>query len=371
MAHHKTFKETIREFLPLGYIRWKAKKHNFATGFKASGINSDDKIEFQESKYKNVVSVQGFNYSGSGAVIDMLREYPKFEVLGYVDDPEDSGGFTPKSMQYYEVDFIRLAGGLFEIEKYLDSDNHFLNDALLNRTANCFRASPLYLFNPEVRDLMYRFFAQIIDLSSENLPFVYYNPWVVGINEIPDIYYMKKMSKNEYYELARNFLTAVFNSFHQKGKDFLAADQLLADFEYKIDRNLEYIPNLKTILVPRDPRDTYAWALYKKQPHMEHTNVERFIKWYKHMYVNVEPWKEKEGFLITRYENLVLDYDAQEKRINDYLGLNLEDHKLRQQYFRPEFSKRFVGIYKDLKGHDEDLAIITEQLHDYCNPLID
>lgn len=371
MAHKKTFKNIVKECMPVSMARWYMKKRSFATGFKNSAYTNGGIIEPQSPKYKSVVSVQGFNYSGSGAVIDLLREYPKFTVLGYVDTAEDSGGYTPKSMQLSEIDFIRLAGGLFEIEKFLDCDNHFLNDALLNRTVQCFGSSSLYRYSDEVRDLMYRFFSQITSLRTENLEMVYNNAYTVGLNETPDIYYLKKMTKESYYELCRNFLTAVFNTFHQEGKEYLAADQLLADHEYKYARNKEYIPNIKTILVPRDPRDTYTWAVIRKQPHMEHSSVERFISWYKHMYVNVEPSKEKEGCLITRYENLVLDYDAQEKRINDYLELSPEEHKLRQQYFRPEFSKRFVGIYKDLEGHDRDLAIIKDQLSDYCNPLID
>lgn len=371
MAHKKTFKNIVKDYLPVSVAREYLKRRSFAEGFRNWEKTGNDVILPQTSKYNKVVSVQGFNYSGSGAVIDFLREYPRFTVLGYVDTPEDSGGYTPKSLQLSEIDFIRLAGGLFEIEHYIDCDNLFFRDALLNRTTKCFGSSSLYKYSDEVRELMYRFFSQMTELRTENLKFAYNNAYLIGLNEIPDIYYMRNMTRKEYHKLCCNFLTAVFNTFYQEGKDFLAADQLLADNVYDNARNLEYIPNLKTILVPRDPRDTYTWAIIRNQPHMEHSTVERFIKWYKHMYVNVKPWEEKEGCLITRYENLVLDYEKQEKRINEYLGLTPEDHELRQQYFRPEFSKRFVGIYKDLQGHEKDFEMIKSELGDYCNSLID
>ena len=367
----KTLKSRIKDYLPVSVARWYLKKRSFATGFKATGYDDSCTIKPQDSKYKNIISIQGFNYSGSGAVLDMLREYPVISVLGYLDTEVHKGDKATKGMKLSEIDIIRLSGGLFEIEKYLDSDNHFFNDALLNRTVKCFESSSLYRYSEEIRDLLYRFFANITSLRIENLDQPYYNGYLVGLNEIPDIYFLKKMSKDEYYELCKNLLTSIFNAFYQNGKEYLAADQLLSDHEYNYTRNKSYIPNLKTILVPRDPRDTYAWAVKKNLPQMEHNTVERFITWFKNMYVNVNPTEEKVGCQIVRYENLVLDYDNQEKKINTYLELESADHQLRQQIFNPAFSKRFVGIYKNMKGYERDFDIIREELSLYCNPLID
>lgn len=371
MAFKKTIRNYIEGFLPLRYYQYRRKKTNFAKRFYETGYSNNCIIEHQSPKFKNVVSVQGFNYSGSGAVVDMLREYPKFTVLGYVDDPEDGGGFTPKCMQMSEIDFIRLAGGLFEVEKFLDSNNFFLNDALLNRMARCFESSSLYRYNPQIQDLMYRFFAKLVGLKSTNLPFSYYNPYLVGLNEINDIYYLKKIKKEDYQEIASDFLCAVFNTFYQEGKEYLVADQLLADGDYDYNRYVQYIPNVKVILVTRDPRDTYAWAIMRNLPQMEHSSVENFIQWYKYMYGSVNPSFEMDGCLILRYEDLVLDYDVQEKRINEYLGINNSDHILRYKYFRPDFSKKFVGIYKNMSDLNKDYDRIKLELFEYCNPIID
>ena len=38
---------------------------------------------------------------------------------------------------------------------------------------------------------------------------------------------------------------------------------------------------------------------------------------------------------------------------------------------RPEFSKRFVGIFKNLEGHEKELGFIEKELVDYCNPILD
>lgn len=357
--------------MPLSLAQRYMARNSFATKFKQTGYDENCEFPHEKSKFKTIVSVQGFGYSGSGALIDFLREYPKFTVLGYVDTDEDGGGFTPKTMQLSEIDFIRLAGGLFEIEKFLDSNNIFLNDALLNRTAKVFGSSSLYQYNPNVKDLMNRFFAKIVSLRLENLSQPYYNTYTVGLNETPDIYFLKKMSRKEYIEICRDFLSLVFNEFYQQGKEYMAADQLLCDFDFDVERNLEYIPNLRMFLVTRDPRDTYAWAIKRNIEWMEHRSVETFIKWYQQMYAKVDYSSSHPNCMIVRYEDFVLDYNTQETHINEYLALGNEDHKLRQQYFRPEFSKRYVGIYKSMPELEDDISIIREQLSEYCNPLID
>ena len=75
--------------------------------------------------------------------------------------------------------------------------------------------------------------------------------------------------------------------------------------------------------------------------------------------------------MVIRYEDLIFKYDILEKKINDYLGVSCEDHKLRQQYFRPDYSKRYVGIYKEMPEREKEFEIIRNVLPDYCNSLID
>lgn len=369
--NNMNIRHIIKQLMPLSLAQRYMARNSFATKFKQTGYNENCDFPRERSKFKTIISIQGFGYSGSGALVDFLREYPNISVLGYVDKADEGGGLTPKSMQVSEIDFVRLSGGLFEIEKYLDSSNIFFNDALLNRTAKLFGNSSLYLNNAKIRDLMYRFFAHVAYLRLENLGYSYYNTYTVGLNETQDIYFLKKMSRNEYQDLCRNFLSSVFNEFYQSGKDFLAADQLLSDMEFNMERNLEYIPNLKMVIVTRDPRDTYCWAIKRNIEWMEHSSPQRFVEWYKHLYANVNSLQADNRCLVLKYEDLVLDYDKQEKRINEYLGTCSEDHKLRQQFFNPDVSKRFVGIYKEFKDYEKDFAYIRNELSNYCNTIID
>ena len=360
----------IKQIMPLSLAQRYMAKNNFATKFKQTGYDENCEFPEEESKFKTIVSVQGFGYSGSGALIDFFREYPKFTVLGYVDVKGEGGGYTPKSMQLSEIDFIRLSGGLFEIEKFLGSRNNFFNDALLNRTVQLFGSSSLYS-NSKIRDLMFRFFAKIAYLRLENLSQPYYNSYTVGLNETPDLYFLKQLPREEYVQLCRRFLNSVFNVFYSQDKEILVGDQLLSDGDFDICRNKEYIPNLKMIMVTRDPRDTYAWAIKRNIEWMGHQSVETFIEWYKNVYSSVNPSNNTLDCLVIRYEDLLFDYDNQEQIINNYLGIAPKEHKLRQKYFRPDYSKRYAGIYKEMPERDDEFALIRKALPDYCNSLID
>lgn len=365
-----SFKSVIKQYLPVKLAQSYLNKRSFATGLKSSGYTDNNcSLKEEEPKFKNIVSVQGFGYSGSGALVDFFREFSDFQVLGYVDNVKD-GGYAPKDQKLSEIDIIRLAGGLFEIERFLDSTNVFHNNALLNRTAKAFGSSSLYRYSPAVRDLMYKFFASITCLRMENLSQSYYNGYLPSVGEIQDLYYLKAMKREDYVTLCRNFLTSLFNVFYTEGKDYLAIDQLLAE-EFDVKRNMEYIPNLKMVAVARDPRDTYIWAIQHDVEWIEHKTVDRFITWYKLMYADVNPKYPEEGYLLLRYEDVVLDYDNQERRILEYLDVNKDSHVLRKEYFRPEFSKRFVGLFKNVEGYEEDISKIKTVLADYCNPILD
>ena len=80
----------IRWLIPYGivssYKEMKYKRrHNFIELFKQY-VDSKQKCEFiEENPYESIVSVQGFGYSGSGAIVDLLREYNNTLVIGFVD----------------------------------------------------------------------------------------------------------------------------------------------------------------------------------------------------------------------------------------------------------------------------------------------
>lgn len=358
-------KDIARRILPYGYISQRYNARNFE--LERLIQESDDVIDLsisELSKFKTIVSVQGFGYSGSGAVVDLLREYSNCQVIGYVSV---EGSKTSKKASMAEVDIIRLSGGLFEIENYIDSTNAFHNNALINRTIKLFASSPLSRI-PEIQKLYVSFLKTIIDFSIPNLSKPYYNGYLYNPGDQSSIYFLKQMTKEQFRIICGNFLNHIFNYFHSQGCDYFVADQLYSDGIFDMHRNQSYTHNLKVIFIPRDPRDLYAWTNYKKVEWIPQ-KLEAFIKWYKIMYRNLHDCKS--DALIIQYEGMCLDYENECKKVVKFLGLDERMHTSKCQCFNPDSSKRFVNLWKTSNMPTKDFDQIKSELSEYCTSLID
>lgn len=359
-------KKIAQNLLPYGYI---AKRYNNISKVESllNEFSESDFIDLSipvESRFKSIVSVQGFGYSGSGTVVDFLREFSNCQVIGYVSI---EGSRAPRNHSMAEVDFLRLAGGLFEIEKYMESNNLFHDDALIHRTMSLFGSS--YLFGiPEIRLCFLSFLKAIIDFSLPDLSHAYYNSYLTAPRTKTSIYFLRKMPISDYRLLCQNFLNSIFNKFSLDNIDFFVGDQLFSDFEFDMERNLGYIPNLKCILVPRDPRDLYAWTNYKKVEWIPQ-ELNSFIKWYKKTYSNL--YTHAKESLIVKYESICLDYAKEYKRIVDYLGLDESLHIKKQECFNPEASSKFVNIWKKSEVPHSEFDVLKTELEEYCCSLVD
>lgn len=323
--------------------------------FVAKGVN----IEFNNiCKYKTIISVQGFGYSGSGAVVDLLREYPCCQVFGGVDR---EGSITDRSMVFEEVDFARLYGGLFDIEHYIDSNNVFQNNGVLNNFARLVGNSKIYKCSDEIKNYFLKFFDSLVDFNIK-MSWQAYNPHLNFNFHNPNIFYLKNYTVSEYRQLCRSLIYSLFNSLHSKGKKCLVLDQFFSDVEFNIEKNKEYIPNLKTIVVYRDPRDVYTFAKKNNVEWIAHDNVENYVRWNKIFYKCFS--LTDNNYLAIRFEDLVNEYDKTVSKIQDYLGIH--DHIYAKQNFDPAISKQNVGIWKTSDIDNDDYEVIKENFPNYC-----
>lgn len=68
---------------------------------------------------------------------------------------------------------------------------------------------------------------------------------------------------------------------------------------------------------------------------------------------------------IFRFEDLVLDYDNTIPKVIEFLGLKKENHVAPKTQFRPEYSKKNIGLYKN--HYDQDsIKYIDEHLKEFC-----
>lgn len=354
------FKKIIFDLLPFGLIRnIQAKRYPN----KSILINYQNLPDISDccSKFKHVVSVQGTGFSGSGAIVDLLREYSCCLTLGSVDK---EGSKTVGPMTNGEIDFLRHSGGLFEIEHYLDDNNLFTKDALIKRFEKMVNSNAFFKHN-QIKILTCQFYNQLIALEIDTKGHSDYNSHLLNpLYPNTNIKVMRFFSLSKYRDLCRRYVTSVFNVFGRDGIDYLVLDQLCGDFNYDNDRNLQYIPNLKTIFVFRDPRDTYTYAVSKDIPWIPHDTVDKYILWYK---MNLRKLDfASEDYLIIRFEDLVLNYDKNVKIVEEYLELTEKKHTKKKENFAPSESIRNISIWKTLEGHQCELDKIKEKLPEFC-----
>lgn len=362
-----SIRSIIRDLFPYRFMieRYKGQYAAMDNYIMPKDTNGVDLKKDTPSKFKNIISIQGFGYSGSGTIVDYLREYSNCRVLGYVSK---EGSKASRKEALSEIDILRLAGGLFEVEKYLDSKNVFINDALLHRMRRNFTSSSLFRTIPEIQPYFVSFFNSMVEYSMDNMSQTYYNSFLTYPCENRSIYFLKQMPLGVYREMSRNFLNNVLNHFHDDNTDYLVVDQMFSDFEFDMVKNQEYLPGLKIVFVIRDPRDLYAWANYNKVEWIPQ-DLDGFLRWYKIM---LEPLDlQTPNALVLRYEEICLDFDKQEKRIIDYLNLDAQKHILPRSSFDPDTSKRFVSIWKHSFMPKDHFDIIKKDLGIYCCEMVD
>ncbi len=310
--------------------------------------------------YKSIVSIEGLGYSGSGAIIDYLSEIDSCFVL------RNANKKIKNRVSHFELDFLRLAGGLFEFEHYLSSNNIFQNDAMVNRLVSYLNHFPLFLYDKRIQYLFFEFLDNIIDLSIIDTHGVSPNFHLICDGKKTSMFFLRSMSVEEYRTLCRNFLSQFFNYINDESKDILVMDQLLCDQEFDMGKYKEYLPDCKTIMVYRDPRDVYAFAVQQNVEWIAHKDVNTFVKWFEIMTKKFD--LKSNDYLVVQFEKFVTDYSNESKRVLAYLGIDECHHseEFKRHYFNPDISIKNVGIWKNSSMSQGDFEMISRRLGDYC-----
>lgn len=361
----RKIRKIIRDILPYGFVKAVKEKNCPATFWELyrQYVESGKHCEFKEkSSFKQMISVQGFGFSGASAVIDLLREYDKTIVFGFIGYDNTKAQKNKFSM---EVDFLRLAGGLLEFEKYIESHNFFQNDALIQRFMMMAQKVPFFWEISDARELFFEFFKRISFTLRGDMTTWCFNRHLPQADEKHrQLFFLREMTVHEYRKLCREFINSLFSLVEQNNKDLLVLDQFFCDGTYDdYNRNYEYCPNLKTIHVCRDPRDMYAET---RGYNLEWPNqtAESFIEWFK-IYASGRKIVDTEDYIVVRFEELVLNYDVTVKKIEKYLGLKRIQHIACKTAFDPAISSRSVYLWKKHPEYNEVYRKIEAALPEY------
>lgn len=350
-------KHYIKLYMPYKWVlEYEEKRDFFAQYFAWKETNPQ--VEFDtESKFEMIVNVEGFGYSGSGAVVDLLREYDDCLVHGMA---EGGSKAIVAADDFGEIELIQYPGGLIDLDLIIASPTKGLGDSALKRFA--YRASHevMYRLGGKYKDYIFAFFDALIEDVSRGV-----TGSVAGL--IPRIkdnrFVVHNYTKEEYYQLCQRFLFSLFNQQHTGKQSYLVLDQPVSVVNLGFDYCKNYLPNMKSIVVYRDPRDTYVLIKRKGIQWMPHDTVGHYIKEIKRRYAFLN--LNSPDYLAIRFEDLILDYDKTVAQIKKYL--NLGEHKRPQSCLDTSISCNNIGMWK--KANDipqADFQKIYEELNEYC-----
>ena len=171
------------------------------------------------------------------------------------------------------------------------------------------------------------------------------------------------MEQKEFAKIALDYMNKIF--------DLLPDNPIILHHTFinniKLDSQLPYFDNYKTIFVDKDPRDIYVYMKKSKYNFTKFSNdIDTFIKIFKsqrqfHKH-NVKLLKN--NVLDIKCEDFIKNYDEVSKKVINFLGFDEENHINKFKYFNPEISKQYVQAYKNYENQDE-IKKLEKELAEY------
>ncbi|MBR1753508.1 hypothetical protein IJ732_01610 [bacterium] len=362
---------------------------------KVRGKKDDFKIfvneDYQNIKYKNIITTRGFFYSGSSTITGFLEEFDNTFVYGAIDNiysvVEKSlfkcgnevyffhysvffdyiDAFKNKNLSVLEKDviiknFVRNIYSAYDRKMLSDWDYcpNFYNSSFFEISMNylfetlLFNEYDLKILKTQRIPFM---FEQKNNTVYENCSFMYGK----GFRQHPVLKF-KDITEEEFDKFTSKYLHYLFNVVN--GKEVLVYDQLVAISDLdKINYYMNDIP-IKQICVWRDPRDHFFSLFKNDDKGIIPRKADDFIQWYRKKLVK-EVFEPHPNRLTLRFEDIVFNYDESTQKVMDFAGLKPENHVAPKSVFNPEISKVNVGAWKDF--YDQDfMKKVGDELKEYC-----
>lgn len=324
-----------------------------------------------------IISLSGFGWSGGTAVRDLLREYKNINFYPHeyslIYDPygfHDLYNATVENWNFLRVDHY--------IKKHIQYFNHISKKKNkyyhYSKNLDSFFLVNSSAIHKEFIDDLVRFKYSL----NSRVNYVYLNPINKIFSRIKNKVY-KQSDYSNFSKLSKDEFNKIVNKFHknlfQNKVDFNTSLLL----EKSIPSNnllpsMNFISNLKVILVNRDPRDTFVQMSNGKSVFWGNNNnitdadVLKFIEWKKAMYSDVEKYQLKinsvnkiEGkeILYIEFESLILDHIKIKSKIESFLNFNSNDQILKAKFLNINRSKQNIGVWRNYKNQSH-IDLITK-----------
>lgn len=327
-----------------------------------------------------IIGVCGYGYSGSGALLDYLRQWD--ECSCSLTEQEFNISYVPHGIQDLEhqlmerrTRFLSSRGAIQDFKKTIrgmDTPRSYFRKL----TGNGFRTRA-FQFVDELVQVSWRgstvvdrysmgLIPRVIDGRKRTLIRLYER---VSGKKWPyskyDAMYLSVAPEN-FYDSARRYLRDVMEML---GYDLSKTVLLDQPFDvYDPRRSMKFFDDPKAVLVDRDPRDIYVLAkcsLKSKSSFIPTDNVEDYIRY--HRLVRNEDLPADPDILCMRYEDLIYDYEQTGKKLTDFLGLG-DVGSNEKKYFDPAVSIDNTQLFLKHPELSDDIRKIEKALPEYLYP---
>ncbi len=186
------------------------------------------------------------------------------------------------------------------------------------------------------------------------------------------IYVGRKMSNEEFNHITEDYIRSLINYCLKKYKKqhFCFNENFTCFFPFKI---LDMVPGAKVLVVVRDPRDVLADTIKIKLIAMP-TEIDQFIRLESELYkvwMEVEDEIKRRGLYgktikVIRFEDLILNYDDVVPELFEFFNIREDDHVEKRKFLNPDISIQNVKRWRRSLGKKD-----VEKLDKAFKPIYD
>lgn len=317
-----------------------------------------------------IVSICGFNCSGSSAVIHLLKEYDETKIIDFecmiLDLPDGirdldyclhaGGGYFREDRAMLR--FRKMIHNHRYIQKYSGKKADAITGQYLDKlTAVQWQGRSVYdyiYYDTAERYLWYlkRLIEKMIYSRTKKR---------VGFTNRQ--MKMKDVTQ-DFYAITREYMDQLICTFGGDSDKITVMDQLMPPVNTK--EYLKYVNNAKAIIVDRDPRDMYLNLNLGVDCNCVPLTAKEFVEYHKQWWESREICRNSENMLYIQFEDLIYYYKRTLSRIEAFLGLT--KHSQKRQIFQPERSVNNTQIFRRTQGFEDDIRYIEQELKEYLYP---
>lgn len=328
------------------------------------------------------IGVCGYGYTGSSAIVDLLREYDDVLFPPNIKNGrlEFTIAYGPYGLQNLEYNIVKTCA------KHIRGDSAIYD---FKRLCYWLQCSYDRETGGKFSTITEEYINSLVEVEFPGNVWFHYNDSKLSINlykaymyirkkiehklrrQLPfwygsKRYIVKPLTQSKFDALTKRYVTELIYALCPQRSTHIMLDQPFSP-NYP-EQVFTWFDNPRAIVIDRDPRDIYLMVKYLSRGEgsfLPYKNVKDFVKAYKAIRVHPKSDNPKQVIRIM-FEDLVYEYDETVKKIEKFLELSR--HSRPKEFFNPEVSVRNTQMM-DLYPQEEDaLKYIEDNLAEFLFP---